>query len=114
MSLLIRMSNVMSGTHPCVFAEAVRVQGPGLHQEVHRPELAAEARQDGARGGLLCQQEAQGQRVRPGPGEEVPGDGAGRVLPPHDSDDTQQQWKWLAQDQNRGNILVQFHNRLQE
>ena len=45
------------------FAETVRVQGAGLHEALHRPLLAPEARQDRPRRRLLRQQEAQ-RRVR--------------------------------------------------
>ena len=46
--------------YPRVSTEAVHLQGARLYEALHRPELAAQTRQDGARGGLLRQQAAQG------------------------------------------------------
>ena len=72
------------------------MQGAWLHQEVHRPELAEEARQDSARGRVLRQQEAQGDGPRPGGREEV---GRGHwVLSAHDTHDSKQQRERITQD----------------
>ena len=84
--------------------ETVRVQGTGMHKALHGPELAEEAREDGARGGLLrtgWAQEAQGQRARRDGGEALGHDGGG--LPSqHESYDSEQQRERESENKNRG------------
>ena len=41
-------------------AETVRVQDPGMHEEVHRPVVPAEAREDGSRAGSSRHEEDEG------------------------------------------------------
>ena len=85
-------------------SETVRVQGARMHKALHGPELAEEAREDGARGGLLrtgWAQEAQGQRARRDGGEALGHDGGG--LPSqHESHDSEQQRERESQNKNRG------------
>ena len=84
--------------------ETVRVQGPGVHKALHGPELAEEAREDSARGGLLragWSQEAQGQRARRDGGEALGHDG-GRLPSQHESHDSEQQRERESQNKNRG------------
>ena len=84
--------------------ETVRVQGAGMHKALHGPELAEEAREDSARGGLLragWSQEAQGQRARRDGGEALGHDG-GRLPSQHESHDSEQQRERESQNKNRG------------
>ena len=89
--------------------ETVRVQGAGMHKALHGPELAEEAREDSARGGLLragWSQEAQGQRARRDGGEALGHDG-GRLPSQHESHDSEQQRERESKNKNRGmyNVL---------
>merc|ERR1719220_2169585 len=84
-------------------SETVRVQGTGMHKALHGPELAEEAREDSARGGLLragWAQEAQGERARRDGGTTLGHDGGG--LPSqHESHDSEQQRERESQNKNR-------------
>ena len=84
--------------------ETVRLQGPRMHKALHGPELAEEACEDSARGGLLragWSQEAQGQRARRDGGEALGHDG-GRLPSQHESHDSEQQWERESQNKNGG------------
>lgn len=57
------------------FPETLRLQGPRLHQALHRSLVFTQAREDSARSGVLREQEAQGGQQGGGVGRGVCGGG---------------------------------------